>query len=77
VDKKSGKPKANDNGSIKAKTSHTLNPVPLIYYDNQSKGSIVLRQGNDYGLSNVAASVANLLGYDAAEMWDDSMLEFK
>ncbi len=77
VDKKSGKPKANDNGSIKAKTSHTLNPVPLIYYDNQSNGSIVLRQGNDYGLSNVAASVANLLGYDAAEMWDDSMLEFK
>ena len=51
--------------------------MPLIYYDNQSNGSIVLRQGNDYGLSNVAASVANLLGYDAAEMWDDSMLEFK
>ena len=74
---KAGKPKANENGSIKAKTSHTLNPVPLIYYDNQSKGSIVLRQGNDYGLSNVAASVANLLGFDAAEMWDDSMLEFK
>jgi 2,3-bisphosphoglycerate-independent phosphoglycerate mutase len=77
VDKKTGKPKANENGSIKAKTSHTLNPVPLIYYDNQSNGSIVLRQGNDYGLSNVAASVANLLGFDAAEMWDDSMLEFK
>lgn len=77
VDKKTGKPKTNENSSIKAKTSHTLNPVPLIYYDNQSNGSIVLRQGNDYGLSNVAASVANLLGYDAAEMWDDSMLEFK
>ncbi len=77
VDKKTGQPKTNENGSIKAKTSHTLNPVPLIYYDNQSSGSIVLRQGNDYGLSNMAASVANLLGFDAAEMWDDSMLEFK
>lgn len=77
VDKKTGQPKTNENSKIKAKTSHTLNPVPLIYYDNQSNGSIVLRQGNDYGLSNVAASVANLLGYDAAEMWDDSMLEFK
>ncbi len=77
VDKKTGQPKTNPNSTIKAKTSHTLNPVPLIYYDNQSNGSIVLRQGNDYGLSNVAASVANLLGYDAAEMWDDSMLEFK
>ena len=77
VDKKTGKPKTNENGSIKAKTSHTLNPVPLIYYDNQSNGSIALRQGNDYGLSNVAASVANLLGFEAAEMWDDSMLEFK
>jgi len=77
VDKKTGKPKTNENSSIKAKTSHTLNPVPLIYYDNQTNGSIGLRKGNDYGLSNVAASVANLLGYDAAEMWDDSMLEFK
>ncbi len=77
VDKKTGKPKTNENSSIKAKTSHTLNPVPLIYYDNQTNVSIGLRKGNDYGLSNVAASVANLLGYDAAEMWDDSMLEFK
>jgi len=77
VDKKTGQPKAKPDGSFKAKTSHTLNPVPLIYYDNQTNGSIGLRKGNDYGLSNVAASVANLLGYDAAEMWDDSMLEFK
>jgi 2,3-bisphosphoglycerate-independent phosphoglycerate mutase len=74
---KTGQPQANPNGSFKAKTSHTLNPVPLIYYDNQSNDSIVLRQGNDYGLSNVASTIANLLGYEAAEMWDEGMLEFK
>ena len=36
---KSGKPKKNDNGSMKAKTSHTLNKVPLILYDNQLQGA--------------------------------------
>jgi 2,3-bisphosphoglycerate-independent phosphoglycerate mutase len=77
VDKKTGKPKTNTDGSIKAKTSHTLSPVPLILYDNQTNGTVSLRLGNDFGLSNVAATVANLLGYEAAEMWDESMLELK
>ena len=30
-----------------------------------------------YGLSNVAATVANLLGYEAPNMWDASMIEVK
>jgi len=77
VDKKTGQPKTKPDGSFKAKTSHTLNPVPLIYYDNQTDGSVVLRQGNDYGLSNLAATMVNLLGYEAPEMWDEGMVEFK
>jgi 2,3-bisphosphoglycerate-independent phosphoglycerate mutase len=77
VDKKTGQPKTKPDGSFRAKTSHTLNPVPLIYYDNQTDGVVALRHGNDYGLSNLAATMVNLLGYEAPEMWDDSMVEFK
>jgi len=77
VDKKTGQPKTKSDGSFRAKTSHTLNPVPLIYYDNQTDGSVALRHGNDYGLSNLAATMVNLLGYEAPEMWDESMVEFK
>ena len=34
IDKKSGQPKVDKAGHFKAKTSHTLNPVPCIIYDN-------------------------------------------
>jgi 2,3-bisphosphoglycerate-independent phosphoglycerate mutase len=77
IDKKTGQPKTKPDGSVSAKTSHTLQPVPLILYDNQTDGAVSLRLGNDYGLSNIAATVANLLGYEAPEMWDESMVEFK
>ena len=73
---KSGQPKTNPNGTNKAKTAHTLNPVPLIYYDNQTDGAVKLQHGNDYGLSNVAATVANLLGFEAPDLWDDSVVGF-
>ena len=77
INKKTGQPKTKPDGAISAKTSHTLQPVPLILYDNQTDGAVSLRLGNDYGLSNIAATVANLLGFEAAEMWDESMVEFK
>ncbi|MCW5699316.1 MAG: 2,3-bisphosphoglycerate-independent phosphoglycerate mutase [Rhodospirillales bacterium] len=77
VDKKTGEPKKNPNGSFKAKTAHTLNPVPLIYYDNQTKGAVELVRGNDYGLSNVAATVVNLLGFEAPDIWDASTVRLK
>jgi 2,3-bisphosphoglycerate-independent phosphoglycerate mutase len=77
VDKKTGQPKTKPDGSFRAKTSHTLNPVPLIYYDNQTDGAVALRHGNDYGLSNLAATMVNLLGYEAPEIWDESMVELK
>ena len=78
LDKKSGAPKANKDGSFKAKTSHTLNPVPFIVYDNFYNDKYDLNQGRgDFGLSNVAATTVNLLGYDAPEMWDETMISLK
>lgn len=76
IDKKTGLPKVNKDGSLKAKTSHTLNKVPCILYDNVSGGKLALREG-DWGLSNLAATTANLLGFEKHEAWDDSMLIIK
>ncbi|MBE6546015.1 MAG: 2,3-bisphosphoglycerate-independent phosphoglycerate mutase [Ruminococcaceae bacterium] len=77
LDKKTGLPKADKNGHFKAKTSHTLNPVPCIFYDNFYGDAYKVKADNgEFGLSNVAATMVNLMGYDAPEMWDESMIEF-
>ena len=60
--------------SKKAKTSHTLNPVPCIFYDNVHADEYKVVEGS-YGLSNLAATVVNLLGYEAPDMWDASMID--
>ncbi|MBQ4139998.1 MAG: 2,3-bisphosphoglycerate-independent phosphoglycerate mutase [Clostridia bacterium] len=78
LDKKTGAPKTNKDGSYKAKTSHTLNPVPCIIYDASGEGRISVKADNgQFGLSNVAATVVNLLGYEAPDMWDESLIEMK
>ena len=78
VDKKTGAPKLNKDGSYKAKTSHTLNPVPLVIYDNFYADSYTVKEDKGtFGLSNVAATAVNLLGYKAPEMWDESVITLK
>ncbi|MBQ7907196.1 MAG: 2,3-bisphosphoglycerate-independent phosphoglycerate mutase [Clostridia bacterium] len=74
LDKK-GTPKQNKDGSYKAKTSHTLNPVPFIIYDNfyGDKYQVKVDEGT-FGLSNVAATAVNFLGYKAPSMWDESVV---
>ena len=77
LDKKTGQPKTNKDGSFKAKTAHTLNPVPLILYDNVSGGRLGLKQTETAGLSNIAATTANLLGFEKHASWDESLLTVK
>ncbi len=77
IDKKSGLPKADKNGNYKAKTSHTLNAVPCIVYDNFYADQYTVKEDNgSFGLSNVAATMVNLMGYEAPDMWDESIIEF-
>ncbi len=77
VDKK-GNPKADKNGNFKAKTSHTLNPVPFIIYDNYYQDKYTVKADNgEFGLSNVAATAVNFLGFEAPEMWDTSIISAK
>ncbi len=77
LDKKTKQPARNKDGSFKAKTAHTLNPVPLILYDTVSGGKLGLRQTEKAGLSNIAATVANLLGLEKHAAWDESLLEIR
>ena len=72
---KSGKPRLDEDGRIKAKTSHTLSRVPFIIFDPKNKGKYRLRQG-EFGLANIAATAVNLLGYEAPDIWEESMIEF-
>ncbi len=77
IDKKTGEPKKNKDGSYKAKTSHTLNPVPCIIYDNFYRDHYTVKKDGKFGLSDVAATIVNLMGYDAPSMWDESIIELK
>ena len=77
VDKK-GEPKQGKDGSYKAKTSHTLNPVPFIIYDNYYSDKYTVKEDNgEFGLSNVAATCVNFLGYESPDMWDKSIVDVK
>ncbi len=77
LDKKTKEPKVGKDGSFKAKTSHTLNPVPCIIYDNKFADLYEVKHGDNYGLSNVAATLVNLMGYEAPDFWDESMITIK
>lgn len=64
------------------KTAHTLNPVPFCIYDpsyaDEYEMSAAAKDSvNKPGLANVAATVMNLLGYEAPEDYRPSLVEFK
>ncbi|MBL7072233.1 MAG: 2,3-bisphosphoglycerate-independent phosphoglycerate mutase [Candidatus Omnitrophica bacterium] len=59
------------------KTSHTLNPVPFVIYDPAYAGEYKMRNLSKQGLSNVAGTILNLLGYENVKDYDPSLIEFK
>jgi 2,3-bisphosphoglycerate-independent phosphoglycerate mutase len=59
-----------DKSVMKAKTAHTLNPVPFIVYG----ADVVLKEGK-FGLANVASSLSQLLGIEPNPVWEESMIE--
>jgi 2,3-bisphosphoglycerate-independent phosphoglycerate mutase len=71
LDKK-GNVKRDKTGHTKAKTSHTLNPVPFILISRTP--TYQLRKDGKPGLSNIAATVLNLLGFEAPTEYDASMI---
>ncbi len=78
VDKKTGQPKLDKKGNMVPKTSHTLNRVPCIIYNNVCPDAYTVKEDKgQFGLSNVAATMVNLLGYEAPDMWNESIIEVK
>jgi 2,3-bisphosphoglycerate-independent phosphoglycerate mutase len=72
---KKGKVVYNAEGKPKAKTAHTLNPVPCIFYDNtENRGKYKVKDGK-FGLSNIAASAVYLLDLKKPAGWDESIIE--
>ena len=63
-------------GVKSAKTSHTLSPVPFAIIDSQYNGNYSLDPVDDAGLTHIAATALNLLGYEAPEDYQPSMISF-
>lgn len=58
-------------GNVAVRTAHSLNRVPFIIYD--SERDFVIKEG-EYGLANVAPTVASLFDLTAPECWEASMI---
>ncbi len=61
------------------KTSHTLSPVPFAIHDPNYDGEYHMIEAGpaaDHGLANVAATVFNLLGYEAPADYLPSLIDF-
>jgi 2,3-bisphosphoglycerate-independent phosphoglycerate mutase len=65
------------NGEKIPKTSHTLNPVPFIIYDPQYNGEYKIADIKNPGLTNIAATILNFLGYKKVNDYDDSLITFE
>ncbi len=74
-DKKTGRVILDSNGKPKAKTSHSLNPVPCVIYDPQYQGEYKKELKNGLGISSLAATCIELLGYVPPEDYDPSLLD--
>jgi len=62
-------------GRPRAKTSHTLNPVPFVVVDAEAPERWRLRTDlPEAGLANFAATALRLLGYEAPEGYEGSLL---
>lgn len=56
------------------KTAHTLNPVPFVIVDPLYQNEYQLASVSEPGLANVAATLCNLLGYQAPSSYEESLI---
>ena len=62
-------------GVKSVKTAHTLNPVPFVIYDPLYRGEYRMADLKEKGLSNIAATLLNLLGFEKPEDYNPSLIE--
>ena len=58
-------------GKTSVRTAHSLNPVPFIIYDKDTKWEV---KDGAYGLANVAPTVVKMMGLTAPACWEESMI---
>lgn len=61
----------NKKGDVEVRTAHSLNPVPFIIYDKAARHEL---KDGDFGLANVAPTIADLMGIKPFDSWEESML---
>lgn len=71
---KNGELKKDSEGNYKPKTSHTLNPVPCYIYDPCNQAKVQLVEVDEAGISNLASTCMNLLGFEAPEDYRPSLI---
>ncbi|MFA5852984.1 MAG: 2,3-bisphosphoglycerate-independent phosphoglycerate mutase, partial [Spirochaetales bacterium] len=76
-DKKTKKVLLDMDGSPKAKTSHSLNPVPCVIYDPESREEYDHALVGGKGISSLAATCIELLGFVPPADYDPSVLSMK
>ncbi len=65
------------NGKKQVSTAHSLNPVPCAIVDPNYNGEYVMADLKERGLANVAATLLNLLGYQAPQDYAPSLITVK
>ncbi|MFH0735326.1 MAG: 2,3-bisphosphoglycerate-independent phosphoglycerate mutase [bacterium] len=63
-------------GKKAVKTAHTLNPVPFYIYDPNFNGEYAIADVPNAGLTNIAGTLFNLLGYENVEDYDKSLIKY-
>lgn len=71
---KNGDVKRYDDGEPKAKTSHSLNPVPCIIYDPEYKGEYSKELNEGLGISSIPATCMELMGFVPPADYDKSII---
>ena len=74
---KKGNVKVDKAGNPKRKTAHSLNPVPCIIVDPESKGEYSNELRSGLGISSVATTCMELLGFVPPADYDPSIIQFK
>ena len=74
---KKGNVSVDDKGTIKPKTSHSLNKVPFLIYDPQGGNEISMEDVSGAGLGNISSTCINLLGYEAPDAFAQSLIKLK
>ena len=74
---KDGSVQLDAHGKPKAKTSHSLNPVPFIVYDPEYKGEYSKQLKTGLGIASIAATVITMLGLKAPSDYCEAIVELK